>query len=58
MNNNKKEYPINGLEQDCTTYWGRKHLCYVNNISHIKKYVKRQINKRFRKHNKQWIYQE
>jgi hypothetical protein len=51
-NNNKKEFPINGLEEDCTTPWGRKYLCYVNNISGIKKYVKRLMNKRFRKYNK------
>lgn len=55
MNNNKKEYPINGLEQDCTSVWGRKYLCYVNNISGIKKFVKRQMNRRFRRKQKYLI---
>lgn len=52
MNNNKKEYPSNGFENDCLSRWGRKYLCYVNNIPHIKKIAKRMLNKRFRKHNK------
>ena len=50
--NGKKEFPINGLEQDCTSRWGRKHYCYVNNIKGIKKYVKNQLNRRFRRKNK------
>lgn len=48
--NGKKAFPENGLEQDCTSRWGRKYLSYVNNISGIKKFVKKQMNKRFRKH--------
>jgi len=45
----KKVYPINGLEQDCTTKWGRKYLCYVNNISGIRKFVKKCMNRRRRR---------
>lgn len=48
-NNGKKEFPINGLEEDATSTWGRKYLCYIKNIKGIKKFVKRQMNKRFRK---------
>jgi len=52
MNNGKKEYPINGLEQDCTTSWGKEHLCYVSNVRGIRKFVKKQLNRRMRKYNK------
>ena len=58
MNNLKKEFPINGLEVDCTSKFGRKYLCYVNNISGIKKYVKTMINRRFRRGNKKYIQDE
>jgi len=51
-NNNKKEFPVNGLEIDCLSDWGRRYLCYVRNCNGIKKYVKRLLNKRFRKYNK------
>ena len=50
--NGKKEFPINGLEVDCTSKFGRKYYCYVKNIKGLKKFVKRQMNKRFRKRNK------
>lgn len=50
--NGKKEFPINGLEQDCTSKFGRKIYCYIKNIRGIKKYVKNQMNRRFRKKNK------
>ena len=49
MNNGKKEFPVNGLEQDATTKWGRKYLCYIRNNPTIKRFVKRAMNKRFRK---------
>lgn len=52
MNNGKKEYPINALEQDCINKWGKKHLCYVNNVRGIRSFVKRQLNKRMRRFNK------
>ena len=55
MNNGKKEYPINGLEEDCTYVFGRKYLCYVRNISGIKKFVKRQMNRRFRRKQRELI---
>lgn len=51
-NNGKKEFPINSLEEDCTSKWGRKYYCYVNNIKGLKKYVKKSMNKRFRKESK------
>jgi len=37
--NGKKAFPENGLEQDCTSRWGRKYLSYVNK-SGIRKFVK------------------
>jgi hypothetical protein len=49
MNNGKKEFPINGLELDCISSFGRKCLCYVKNITGIKKYAKNQMNRRLRK---------
>lgn len=49
--NGKKEFPINGLEEDCTGDW-KKYYCYVQNIKGLRKYVKRQMNKRFRKRGK------
>ncbi|MGV6945021.1 hypothetical protein [Sphingobacterium kyonggiense] len=52
MNNGKKEFPFNGLEQDCTSKWGKKHLANVSNIRGIRSFVKRQLNKRMRKANK------
>lgn len=52
LNNGKKEYPINGLEQDTTSFFGRKYLCFVKNVRGIRKYVKTQMNRRFRKFNK------
>jgi hypothetical protein len=45
----KKVYPINGLEEDCTSEWGRKYLCYVNNISGIRRFVKKCMHKRHRR---------
>ena len=45
----KKVYPINGLEQDCTTRWGRKYLCYVSNVRGIRRFVKKCMHKRHRK---------
>ena len=48
MNNDKKEFPINGLEHDVCTDW-RKHMCYLQNIPGLTKWVKRKMNKRFRK---------
>lgn len=50
--NGKREYPINGLELDCVSKFGRKYLCYVNNSKGIKKFAKNQINRRFRRKNK------
>jgi ADP-dependent phosphofructokinase/glucokinase len=55
MNNDKKEYPINGLEQDCISKKNRNILAYVSNIAGIKKFAKKQLNRRFRRFNKQYI---
>lgn len=52
MNNGKKEYPQSGLEYDGIMKWDRRYLCYINNIPHIKKYIKNRLNRRFRRHNK------
>lgn len=58
MNNTKKEFPKNGLEEDCTSKFGRQFLCYVNNIKGLKKFVKRQMSKRFRRSNDKLIQDE
>ena len=50
MNNGKKEFPINALEQDCT--FARRFFCYTKNIKGITSFVKKQLNRRFRKSNK------
>ena len=50
--NGKKEFPINGLEEDCQSRFGRRFLCYVQNIRGIRKYVKNQMNRRMRKKGK------
>lgn len=52
MNNDKKEYPVNGLERDCISKRARQVLCYVGNIKGIKKYAKNQLNRRMRRYNK------
>ncbi len=49
MNNGKKEFPISGLEEDATSKWGRKYLCYIRNNPTVKRFVKRAMNKRFRR---------
>jgi len=48
--NGKKEYPINGSEQICIN--AKKQYKFVKNNPSIKKYIKRQMNKRFRRKNK------
>lgn len=57
LNNGKKEYAKNGLEQDILSRWGRKYLCYIRNVRGIKKYVKRCLNRRFRK-DKKYKYED
>jgi len=37
LNNGKKEYAKNGLEQDVLSRWGRKYLSYIHNVRGIKK---------------------
>lgn len=53
LNNGRKEYAKNSLEQDVLSRWGRKHLCYIRNVRGIKKFAKRCMNRRFR-HNKEY----
>lgn len=48
MNNNKKEFPICGDEQDVC--YGRKLYKYLN--SSVPKKIKRKMNKRFRRNHK------
>jgi len=55
MNNDKKEYPISGLEQDCISRNSRKVVAYVSNVKGIKKFAKKQLNRRFRRFNKQYF---
>jgi hypothetical protein len=50
--NGKKEFPIDGFEVDVTSKVGRKIYCYIKNVRGVTKYVKRKMNKRFRKRNK------
>lgn len=54
MNKNisdKKAYPIEGGEYDVICY--RHMYCYIKNNPIVVKRVKKQMNKRFRKYNKQ-----
>ena len=46
----KKEYPINGLEED--VIYGRHRYCYLKNNNKIIKWTKRCMNKRFRQKQK------
>ncbi len=46
----KKPYPKNSLEQDAT--YARKMYCYTSNISGLTKWVKRHMNRRFRREEK------
>lgn len=52
-NNQKKEYPTNGLEQD--SVFARSIYKYLHNISGLTKYVKRAMSKRFRRAEKKII---
>jgi hypothetical protein len=49
----KKPYPINGIEQDVT--YARKIYCVLRNNPKLVKFIKRQMNKRFRKQWKQQL---
>lgn len=48
--NNKKAFPVSGLEQDAT--YARGIYCFINNIRGIKRYVKQVLNRRMRRYNK------
>ena len=50
MDNGKKEYAINGLEQDMI--YAKDIYCYTQNCRGLSKWVKRQMNKRFRRRKK------
>lgn len=56
--NAKKEYPVNGLEQICTSKKMKREYKFVSNRAGISKWVKRKLNKRFRKKNNQIAYEE
>lgn len=49
----RKPYPINGLEQDVT--YSKNIYCYLSNNNKLIKWVKRKMNKRFRKSWKQQL---
>lgn len=51
-NNGKKEFPVNGMEEDCTSRWGKRFLCYIKNRKGIRSFAKNQMNRRFRKTHK------
>lgn len=50
MNNRKKEYPIDGNEQNMV--YARDIYAYLANNNKAVKFLKRKMNKRFRKFNK------
>jgi len=50
MNNLKKEYAIDGYEEDLLV--ARKMYCYLRNNSKNVRFLKKKMNKRFRKFNK------
>ena len=52
MDNGKKEFPIDGFEVETTSKKGRKLYAYIQNVKGIRKYVKKKMNRRFRKRNK------
>ena len=49
---NKKEHPINGLEQDVISKNARKIVAKLRNNPDLVKFAKSSINKRFRRKNK------
>ena len=51
--NGKKEFPINGLEEDVTSKFARKIYCYLHNCRGIKKWTKAHMNRRFRRRSKE-----
>jgi uncharacterized protein YgiM (DUF1202 family) len=56
MDNGKKEYAENGVEEDITSRYSRKLYCYIKNTKGLTKWVKRKMNKRFRKRWKSDIF--
>ena len=50
-----KEYPKNGFEQDVV--YGRKVYKYLKNNPSLVKFVKRQLNKRFRRNFNKDLYE-
>ena len=50
MNNKKKEFPVNSLENKCI--YKRDVYCFIKNSKVIVSFVKKQINRRFRKSNR------
>lgn len=54
-NNGRREYPKNSFEYDVLSRWGRKYLCYIHNARGIKKFIKNNLNRRFRRYAKEEI---
>lgn len=50
--NGKREFPVNGTEQDVTSKLGRRIYCFIVNGRGVTRFVKKSMNKRFRKRNK------
>ena len=55
--NGRKEYPIDGTEQDVCSKYCRRIYCYLQNGRGVAKCIKRKMNKRFRKRYKR-LYEE
>lgn len=53
ITNNKKAYAQSGLEEDVLSKYSRTICAYLANNRGIIKFVKKSINKRMRKYNKQ-----
>lgn len=52
----KKPYPINGSEEDCC--YARKIYCYLKNNHNNVKFIKKTMNKRFRKQANEQLIKE
>jgi hypothetical protein len=50
--NGKKEFPQSGIEEDENNKFTRRIYSFIHNSKGVTKYVKRSMNKRFRKRNK------
>ena len=46
------EFPKSSLRMNCNSKKARKVFCYVKNVRGIKSFVKKSMNRRFRKYSK------